>query len=146
MPFIGVDGCHLKGLAGGVLLSDVALDANNGLFSLAVCICEKETQLSWERFLNNLKIHLKYLAMRNLTFMSNRQKCVIAALEKHFPFIDIRGYGNAGNNQMTCQSRRKTRLPKPQLERHLYSHQSSPIQHLQLPLHSHQYRVHLNHK
>ena len=42
-PFIGVDGCHLKGPFGGVLLSTVSLDGNSGLFPLAVCICEKET-------------------------------------------------------------------------------------------------------
>ncbi|KAK3226763.1 hypothetical protein Dsin_006625 [Dipteronia sinensis] len=89
-PFIGVDGCHLKGPFGGVLLSAVALDANSGLFPLAVCICEKENQTSWEWFLNNLKIHLKYLESRNLTFMSDRQKCVIAALELHFPFAKRR--------------------------------------------------------
>ncbi|KAK3185130.1 hypothetical protein Dsin_032416 [Dipteronia sinensis] len=37
-PFIGVDECHLKGPFGGVLLSAVSLDANNGLFPIAVCI------------------------------------------------------------------------------------------------------------
>ncbi|TXG51314.1 hypothetical protein EZV62_023838 [Acer yangbiense] len=55
--FIGVDGCHLKGPFGGVLLSAVALD---------------------------------YPSSRNLTFMSDRQKCVIAALELHFPFAKRR--------------------------------------------------------
>ncbi|KAK3204273.1 hypothetical protein Dsin_018319 [Dipteronia sinensis] len=35
-PFIGLDGCHLKGPCGGILLSEVALDANSGLFPLAV--------------------------------------------------------------------------------------------------------------
>ncbi|KAK1570739.1 hypothetical protein Q3G72_006431 [Acer saccharum] len=89
-PFIGVDGCHLKGPFGGVLLSAVALDANSGLFPLAVCICEKENQVSWEWFLNNLKIHLKYPSSRNLTFMSDRQKGVIQALELHFPFAKRR--------------------------------------------------------
>ncbi|TXG66492.1 hypothetical protein EZV62_007767 [Acer yangbiense] len=38
-PFIGLDGCHLKGPCGGVLLSAVALDANSGIFPLVVCIC-----------------------------------------------------------------------------------------------------------
>ncbi|TXG53072.1 hypothetical protein EZV62_022241 [Acer yangbiense] len=33
-PFIGVDGSHLKGSYGGVLLSTVALDANNGLIPI----------------------------------------------------------------------------------------------------------------
>ncbi|KAH9674047.1 SWIM-type domain-containing protein [Citrus sinensis] len=39
--FIGLDGCHLKTSFGGILISVVALDANNGVFPLAVCICEK---------------------------------------------------------------------------------------------------------
>ncbi|GMP83884.1 hypothetical protein CsSME_00037649 [Camellia sinensis var. sinensis] len=34
--FIGVDGNHLNGPYGGVLISAVALDGNNGLFPLAV--------------------------------------------------------------------------------------------------------------
>ena len=89
-PFIGVDGCHLKGPFRGVLLSTVSLDANNGLFPLAVCICEKETQDSWEWFLNNLKIFLNYPTNRNLTFMSDRQKGVIVALQIHFPFAHRR--------------------------------------------------------
>ncbi|KAK0608510.1 hypothetical protein LWI29_031788 [Acer saccharum] len=89
-PFIGVDGCHLKGPFGGVLLSAVSLDANSGLFPLAVCICEKETQESWEWFLNNLKIYLNYPVGRNLTFMSDRQKGVITALQLHFPFAHRR--------------------------------------------------------
>ncbi|KAK2663076.1 hypothetical protein Ddye_001650 [Dipteronia dyeriana] len=57
-PFIGLDGCHLKGSCGGVLLSAVALDANNGIFLLDTCICEKETKWSWKWFLNNLKMFL----------------------------------------------------------------------------------------
>ncbi|KAK1568711.1 hypothetical protein Q3G72_027798 [Acer saccharum] len=62
----------------------------NGLFPLAVCICEKETQDSCEWFLNNIKIYLKYPVGRNLTFMSSRQKGVIAALQLHFPFAHRR--------------------------------------------------------
>ncbi|TXG50991.1 hypothetical protein EZV62_023515 [Acer yangbiense] len=88
--FIEVDGCHLKGPYGGVLLSAVALDANNGLFSLVVYICEKETQFNCEWFLSNLKIHVKFPSGRNLTFMSDRQKGVIQALQKHFPCANKR--------------------------------------------------------
>ncbi|KAK2643924.1 hypothetical protein Ddye_019119 [Dipteronia dyeriana] len=50
-PFIGIDGCHLKGPHGGVILSTVALDANSGLYPLAYCICKGETLLSWSWFL-----------------------------------------------------------------------------------------------
>ncbi|KAK2634414.1 hypothetical protein Ddye_029206 [Dipteronia dyeriana] len=89
-PFIEVDGCHLKYPFGGVLLSVVSLDTNSGLFPLDVCICEKETQNNWEWFLSNLKVYLNYPEGRNLTFISDRQKGVITALEIHFPFAHRR--------------------------------------------------------
>ncbi|KAK2648282.1 hypothetical protein Ddye_015771 [Dipteronia dyeriana] len=41
-PFIELDGCHLKGKFLGVILSAVAIDANNGVFPVAICICESE--------------------------------------------------------------------------------------------------------
>ncbi|TXG72109.1 hypothetical protein EZV62_000688 [Acer yangbiense] len=62
-PFIGVDGCHLKG-------------------PLEECYC---LQWPWMQ-----TIHLKYPSSRNLTFMSDRQKGVIQALELHFPFAKRR--------------------------------------------------------
>ncbi|KAK2648433.1 hypothetical protein Ddye_015922 [Dipteronia dyeriana] len=66
--------CHLKGPFGGVLHSVMSLVANSRLFPLAVCICEKETQDSWEWFLNNLKNYLNYPEGKNLIFMYDRQK------------------------------------------------------------------------
>ncbi|KAL7231374.1 hypothetical protein ACSBR2_009599 [Camellia fascicularis] len=45
-PFIGVDGCHLKGPYGGVLLAVVALDRDNGLFLLAYAVVECECKES----------------------------------------------------------------------------------------------------
>ena len=39
-PFIGVDGCHLKGPYEGVLLATVSLDGNCGLFPIVVAILE----------------------------------------------------------------------------------------------------------
>ncbi|XP_073154160.1 uncharacterized protein [Henckelia pumila] len=44
-PFIGVDGCFLKGPYRGEVLSAVTLDANSGIFPLAIMICEGETYL-----------------------------------------------------------------------------------------------------
>ncbi|TXG57121.1 hypothetical protein EZV62_018434 [Acer yangbiense] len=84
-PFIGLDGCHLKGPYGGVLLSAIALDANNGLYPLAFCICEGETLLSWCWFLKNLKLFLKYPTNNSICFMSDRQKGVLGALKIHWP-------------------------------------------------------------
>ncbi|TXG47739.1 hypothetical protein EZV62_027033 [Acer yangbiense] len=75
----------VSGPCGGNLLSVVALDANSGLFPLAVCICEKETKYSWMWFLNHLKMYLQFPYDIHLCFMSDRQKGLIKALSKHFP-------------------------------------------------------------
>ncbi|KAL0374393.1 UNVERIFIED_CONTAM: hypothetical protein Sradi_3355000 [Sesamum radiatum] len=37
-PFLEFDSCHLKGIYGGVLLTAVSLDGNNGLFPLAFVV------------------------------------------------------------------------------------------------------------
>ncbi|TXG59922.1 hypothetical protein EZV62_014495 [Acer yangbiense] len=63
-PFIGIDGCHLKGPYGGVLLSAVALDANSGLYPL-------------------------YPEDRPICFMSNKQKSVIGALKMYWPKASV---------------------------------------------------------
>ncbi|CAL5403478.1 unnamed protein product [Camellia sinensis] len=74
-PFIGVDGCHLKGPYGGVLISAVALDGNNGLFPLALAIVEGECKDSWSFFLHNLRTIIEdALPSRPWTIMSDQQK------------------------------------------------------------------------
>ncbi|KAJ4702229.1 MuDR family transposase [Melia azedarach] len=88
--FIGLDGCHLKGPYGGVLLSAVALDANNGIFPLAVCVCESENADSWKWF---LEILYQWLEVENtcaMTFMTDRQKGVLQALDTCWPGATVR--------------------------------------------------------
>ncbi|TXG50735.1 hypothetical protein EZV62_023259 [Acer yangbiense] len=84
-PFIGVDGCHLKGKFPGVLLSAIAIDANNGVFPVAICICEGESKDSWSWFIDNLYRHIGMEDNRRMTFMSDKQKGVLLAIEKHWP-------------------------------------------------------------
>lgn len=43
-PLISINGCHLKGLYGGVMLSAITLDANNGIFPLAFVIVKMENR------------------------------------------------------------------------------------------------------
>ncbi|TXG62183.1 hypothetical protein EZV62_013546 [Acer yangbiense] len=110
-PFIGIDGCHLKGPYGGVLLSAVALDANSGLYPLAYCICEGETLLSWSWFLRQLRCFLKYPEDRPICFMSDKQKGVIGALKMYWPKASVRFcarhiYANF-NKQYSGQKMRK---------------------------------------
>nr|XP_027103008.1 uncharacterized protein LOC113724288 [Coffea arabica] len=48
--FVGFDGCHLKGSFGGVLLTAVALDANNSIFPIAFAIF-KGLNIAYEQLL-----------------------------------------------------------------------------------------------
>ncbi|KAL5783694.1 hypothetical protein ACOSP7_008723 [Xanthoceras sorbifolium] len=89
-PFVGLDGCHLKGPFKGVLLSAVALDANSGLYPLAVGICEAENYSSWKWFLRHLANFLKYPNDKSMTFMSDRQKGVLKAINTQWPSAKTR--------------------------------------------------------
>ncbi|XP_065631671.1 uncharacterized protein LOC136068446 [Quercus suber] len=57
-PFLGIDGCHLKGPFGGVLLVAISLDGDNGLFPVAVTIVEVECKGNWLFFLHHLDLAL----------------------------------------------------------------------------------------
>ena len=46
-PLVGVDGCHLKGPHGGILLIAVVIDVNNQIYPLAYALVEKETESFW---------------------------------------------------------------------------------------------------
>ncbi|KAH9667976.1 hypothetical protein KPL70_021250 [Citrus sinensis] len=87
-PFIRIDGCHLKGPYKGVMLSAVALDANTGIFPVAVCVCSVESTSTWTWFLGHLKTFLE--DARQLTFMCDRQKGIQNALALEFPNAQVR--------------------------------------------------------
>ncbi|XP_031116649.1 uncharacterized protein LOC116020307 [Ipomoea triloba] len=54
-PFIGLDGCHLKGCQkGGQLLTTVGVDANNAMFPIGFAIVEGELKETWAWFLELL--------------------------------------------------------------------------------------------
>lgn len=74
-PFIGIDGCFLKGPYKGQLLSAVSLDGNNGLFPIGIAIVEAENNESWSWFLEHL-LNIIGPAKGGVpwTFMSDRQK------------------------------------------------------------------------
>ncbi|KAH9626339.1 hypothetical protein KSS87_000571 [Heliosperma pusillum] len=82
---IGVDGTHLKGNHGGVLLAAVALDGNNELFPIAVAVVESENKDSWSSFFWHLKECIKESQRNNWTIICDRQKGVEPALESVWP-------------------------------------------------------------
>ena len=50
-PFVGLDGCHLKGRFGGQVLSATAKDGNDNIFLVAMAVVEQENKDSWIWFL-----------------------------------------------------------------------------------------------
>ena len=46
-PFIGLDGCHLKGRFGGQLLFAIIKDGNYNIFSVAMAVVEQENKDNW---------------------------------------------------------------------------------------------------
>ncbi|KAJ0054128.1 hypothetical protein Pint_01509 [Pistacia integerrima] len=59
------------------------MDANSGIFLLAICVCEAENNDSWGFFLGLLHDFLGDL--EHVTFMSDRQKGILNALEAKWP-------------------------------------------------------------
>ena len=43
-PFVGLDGCHLKGRFGGQLLSATANDGNDNMFPVAITVVEQKNK------------------------------------------------------------------------------------------------------
>ncbi|XP_012844641.1 PREDICTED: uncharacterized protein LOC105964686 [Erythranthe guttata] len=87
-PFIGFDGCHLKGPYGGVLLSAIALDGNNGLYPIAFAIVETENRDSWSFFFHNLTIMLGgFSDGKPWTFMTDRQKGLVETISEMAPNV-----------------------------------------------------------
>ncbi|KAL0001515.1 hypothetical protein SO802_015296 [Lithocarpus litseifolius] len=84
-PFLGIDGCHLKGPFGGVLLAAITLDGNNGLFPIAIAIVEVECRDSLLFFLHHLDAALVSMTDKPLCIMSDHQKGLTDAVAQVFP-------------------------------------------------------------
>ena len=70
-PIVGLDGCFLKGKYSGVLLAAISMDANNGMFPLAIFICKKEDGENWDKFLEIISPELRKHPLP-LTIISDR--------------------------------------------------------------------------
>ncbi|KAK9274746.1 hypothetical protein L1049_021998 [Liquidambar formosana] len=81
-PFIGLDGCFLKGRYGGQLLSAVGRDGNNQIFALIMDVVEAEVKDSWNWFMTNLLQALDCQDYTGITFISDRQKVRREEIEK----------------------------------------------------------------
>ncbi|XP_031124273.1 uncharacterized protein LOC116026987 [Ipomoea triloba] len=91
-PFLGLDGCHLKGpQKGGQLLSAVGVDGYNRLYPIAFAIVEGELKDSWLWFLEQLDNDLNISSNPGAwTVISDKQKGLIPAIEERFPGMEHR--------------------------------------------------------
>ncbi|XP_021737711.1 uncharacterized protein LOC110704231 [Chenopodium quinoa] len=87
---IGVDGTHLKGNYGGVLLEAVCLDGNNEIFPVVVAVVDYENKSSWTWFFHHLKQIVTSTGRQDWTIISDRQKGVDPSLDKVWPKIQRR--------------------------------------------------------
>ena len=71
---IGLDGCFLKGMYGGQLLTAVGKDGNNQMFPIAYAVVEAETTDSWRWFVNLLVRDLDSVEKKKWAFISDKQK------------------------------------------------------------------------
>ena len=88
-PFVGLDGCHLKGRFGGQLLSATAKDGNDNIFPMAMAVVEQENKDSWTWFLGQFADDIGRPEELNLVFISDRQKVLNAYM---FTFIISNAY------------------------------------------------------
>ncbi|XP_061999138.1 uncharacterized protein LOC133716443 [Rosa rugosa] len=84
-PIIGLDGCHLKSVHKGQLLTAVGIDGNNGIYPIAWAVVEVETSESWTWFLEFLKVDLSIHHSSHFSFMSDKQKGLEQAIKELFP-------------------------------------------------------------
>ena len=89
-PFIGVDGCFLKGPHGGQLLAAVGVDANNCMFPLAYAVVEGENKSSWTWFLEILIEDLGIVKQEEWTIISDKQKGLVPASFELLPKAEHR--------------------------------------------------------
>ncbi|XP_039120854.1 uncharacterized protein LOC120257450 [Dioscorea cayenensis subsp. rotundata] len=82
---VSLDGCWLKGLYGGQLLSVVGIDANDCIYPIAWAIVRRETKDSWTKFLQVLAQDLRINDSQQWAFMSDRQKGLMPAIHELFP-------------------------------------------------------------
>nr|KAJ0224071.1 hypothetical protein LSAT_V11C200087730 [Lactuca sativa] len=88
--FLGLDGAFMKGPFPGQILSAVGVDSNNGTYPLAYAVVESENTSSWKWFLQCLAEDLELYSNSNFTFISDRQKGLLPAIEQLFPNAEHR--------------------------------------------------------
>ncbi|XP_057760032.1 uncharacterized protein LOC130980357 [Arachis stenosperma] len=78
-PLVSIDGTHLYGKYGGMLLLAIAQDGNSNILPIAFALVEGENAESWSFFLSNLREHVT--PQEGILVISDRHNGIKAALE-----------------------------------------------------------------
>ncbi|CAN1292145.1 hypothetical protein LINPERPRIM_LOCUS21435 [Linum perenne] len=87
---ISLDGCFLKGLCKGELLTAVGRDANDQMYIIAWCVVEVESKFSWDWFLEQLQTDLNMGNGAGWCFSSDQQKGLVPSIASLFPSAEHR--------------------------------------------------------
>ncbi|CAN1125828.1 hypothetical protein LINPERHAP2_LOCUS3081 [Linum perenne] len=88
--FISLDGCFLKGLCKGELLTAIGRDANDQMYPIAWSVVEVESKASWDWFLEQLKLDLDIGNGFGWCLSSDQQKGLVPSIAELFPDADHR--------------------------------------------------------
>ncbi|XP_076924141.1 uncharacterized protein LOC143586481 [Bidens hawaiensis] len=87
---LGLDGAFMKGTFPGQMLTAVGLDSNNGIYPVCYAIVESESNNSWNWFLELLSEDMEIGSNSRFTFMSDRKKGLLQAIQTLFPCAEHR--------------------------------------------------------
>ncbi|XP_057774881.1 uncharacterized protein LOC130993861 [Salvia miltiorrhiza] len=87
---ICLDGCHLKGVTFGCLLTAVGNDGNDGILPIAWAVVNKENKSNWTWFVRHLKQDLQLEGGENITIISDMQKGLMEAVKDIIPYAEHR--------------------------------------------------------
>nr|XP_017241153.1 PREDICTED: uncharacterized protein LOC108213876 [Daucus carota subsp. sativus] len=89
-PVLGLDGCFLKTVTGGQLLSVVGRDGNHCILPVAIAVVENENYESWKWFLQLLIDDLDLGEGTGKTLISDQQKGLDKAIRELMPYVEHR--------------------------------------------------------
>ncbi|XP_050211777.1 uncharacterized protein LOC126661938 [Mercurialis annua] len=89
-PVIGLDGCFLKTVCKGELLTAIGRDGNNQRFLIAWAVVKSESKATWVWFLKNLVTDLDIRDGSNLTLITDMQKGLLPAIKDTLPEAEHR--------------------------------------------------------
>ncbi|XP_028055286.1 uncharacterized protein LOC114259467 [Camellia sinensis] len=89
-PIIGLDGCHLKEIFGGQLLSAIGRDGNDNMYPITVVLIKIECKASWSWFLEELMSDIGSVEEMGWTFILDIQKGLVETFAELYSTADHR--------------------------------------------------------